>query len=260
MLLRDKSVVIMGAGSGVGRAASLIFARNGARLVCADVVADRAEETAALVAAEGFIARPFTCDVRNEAQVAATIAAAVSSHGRLDVIYNNVGVGTTTATGQLMAFDEMDDSHYQFLADVNLRGMINGCRHAIRQFLAQGDRQGVIVNTGSVAGLVGWGGTVYGATKAGGIQLTRGLAIEYARHGIRVNVVCPGGMATNFGAPEGQSHTLSNEQLAYMSAAHPLGRVIDPEDTANAALFLASDLARNITGVVIPVDGGYTAA
>jgi len=252
MLLRDKAVVIMGAGSGVGRAASLIFARNGAKLVCADVIADRAGETAALVAAEGFVARPFTCDVRDEAQVAAAIAAAVSSYGRLDVIYNNVGVGTTTATGKLVPFDEMDDSHYQFLADVNLRGMINGCRHAIRQFLAQGDRQGVIVNTGSVAGLVGWGGTVYGATKAGGIQLTRGLAIEYARHGIRVNVVAPGLMDTSIG------REATRGRPSRAKTPVPLGRQGTGWETAYAALFLLSDEAAYVTGQTLAVDGGMT--
>ncbi|RYE99082.1 MAG: SDR family oxidoreductase, partial [Oxalobacteraceae bacterium] len=200
-----------------------------------------------------------TCDVRHEDQVAATVQAAVDAYGRLDVIYNNVGISSTR--GSVMpTFIEVDDAEYDRLGDVNFRGMVNGCRQAIKQFLAQDDRKGVIVNTGSVAGMVGWGGTLYGATKAAGIQLTRGLAIEYAKHGIRVNSVCPAGMITNFGMAEGTRREVTPELEAAYGKQHPLGLAIAPEDTANAALFLASDLARNITGVALPVDGGYVAA
>lgn len=259
MLLRDKSVVIMGAGSGVGRAASLIFARNGAKVICADIVASAVEETAKLVTDEGLTARATTCDVRDEPQVKAAIDAAVKAYGRLDVIYNNVGVASTVG-GKALGFHETTGEDYDRLSEVNFRGMVHGCRQALLQFLAQGDGRGVIVNTGSVAGLVGWGGSLYGATKAAGIQLTRGLAIEYAKHGVRVNVVCPAGMPTNFGVPVGSTRTLTAEQEDMIGKAHPLGLVIAPEDAANAAMFLASDLARNITGVALPVDGGYVAA
>ncbi len=260
MLLKDKSVVIMGAGSGVGRAASLIFARNGAKLICADVLRDRVDKTVALVTDEGFPALAVTCDVSKADQVNAAVQAAVDAYGRLDVIYNNVGISSTRGTGATPGFMEIDDSEYDRLGDVNFRGMFNGCRAAIRQFLKQGDNQGVIVNTGSVAGMVGWGGTLYGATKAAGIQLTRGLAIEFAKQGIRVNTVCPAAMATNFGQADGSDREITSEVEARYGMQHPNGRAISPEDTAYAALFLASDQARNITGVALPVDGGYVAA
>ncbi|HKR87485.1 MAG TPA: SDR family NAD(P)-dependent oxidoreductase [Phenylobacterium sp.] len=261
MLLKGKSVVIMGAGSGVGRAAALIFARHGAAIICADLVPERNQETAARVAAEGFAARAVTCDVRDEAQVKAAIDAAVEAYGRLDVIFNNVGIASSRSGAAPAGFAESTDADYELLSDVNFRGVVNGCRQAIRQFLQQADGQGVIVNTGSVAGLVGWGGSIYGATKGAVIQITRGLAIEYARHGIRVNAVCPAAMATNFGRPDGApDRQITPEVEAAYGKYQPLGRPIDPEDAANAALFLASDLARNITGVVLPVDGGYVAA
>ncbi|MFC4595829.1 SDR family NAD(P)-dependent oxidoreductase [Sphingobium tyrosinilyticum] len=260
MLLEGKSVVIMGAGSGVGRAASLIFARNGAKLICADLVAERNEETVGLIREEGFTdAQAITCNVVKEADVQAAIDAAVSAYGRLDVIFNNVGIASPVRNNALVRFDEITDEDFDQLNDVNFRGVGNGCRLAIRQFLKQGDHNGVIVNTASVAGMVGWGGVLYGATKGAVIQLTRGLAIENAKNGIRVNAVCPAGMITNFGA--GSAPRVVTPELESMyGKQHPLGMPISPEDCANAALFLASDMARNITGVALPVDGGYVAA
>lgn len=256
MLLEGMSVVITGAGSGVGRAAALIFAREGARLVCADVSAASNEETAAMVRAAGGEAVAVSCNVSNEADVAAAIAKAVETYGRLDVMYNNAGIAST-ASGRPTPFHETDDVDFDRLNNVNFRGVFHGCRMAIRQFLKQGDNKGVIVNTASVAGMVGWGGTLYGATKGAVVQLTRGVAIENARHGIRVNSVCPAGMITNFGA-EGRGE-VTPELVEMYGRQHPLGQPISPEDCANAALFLASDMARNITGVCLPVDGGYVA-
>jgi NAD(P)-dependent dehydrogenase (short-subunit alcohol dehydrogenase family) len=119
----------------------------------------------------------------------------------------------------------------------------------------------VIVNTGSVAGMVGWGGVMYGASKGAVNQMTRGLAIEVAKHGIRVNAVCPAGMMTNFGRADAGGFDAANAELAERyGKMHPLGKAIRPEDAANAALFLASDLSSNVTGVLVPVDGGYVAA
>lgn len=260
MLLEGKSVIITGAGSGVGRAASLIFARNGARLICADVVADRNVETVALVQGEGGTAQAVTCDVSREDQVIAAVQAAVAAYGRLDIMFNNAGIATTMQGSATIGFADTTDADYDRLANVNFRGTVNGCRQAIRQFLAQGDKRGVIVNTASVAGLIGWGGAIYGGTKGAVIQLTRSLAIEYAGQGIRVNSVCPAGMATNFGIPlEVGYRQVSDQEKEIYANLHPLGRPIDPEDVANAAMFLASDLAKNITGVSVPVDGGLVA-
>lgn len=259
MLLEGKSVVITGAGSGVGRAAARIFAEHGARVVCADIMADWAAETARLVGEDGGTATAVACDVRVYADVAAAVAKAVETFGRLDVMYNNAGVATAT-DGKRHRLIDQDDADFERLVSINHKGVLYGCQAAVRQFEAQGGG-GAIVNTGSVAGMVGWGGVMYGSTKGAVNQLTRGLAIEVAPLGIRVNAVCPAGMMTNFGHADGAGFAEKSAALveAY-SKLHPLGRPIAPEDCANAALFLASDLASNITGVLLPVDGGYVAA
>jgi NAD(P)-dependent dehydrogenase (short-subunit alcohol dehydrogenase family) len=257
-LLAGKSVVITGAGSGVGRAAALLFVRHGASVVCADVRSDWAEATVRLAQGPGS-AVAQACDVRKRAEVDEAVGRAAEAFGRLDVMYNNAGVATAS-DGKRHTLIDQDDDDFERLVSINLRGLTYGCQAAVRQFLAQGGG-GVIVNTGSVAGMVGWGGVMYGATKGGVNQLTRSLAVEVAPHGIRVNAVCPAGMITNFGRPGGEGFGESSpETLERYAKMHPLGRPITAEDTANAALFLASDMACNITGVLLPVDGGYTAA
>lgn len=260
MLLEGKIAVITGAGSGVGRASALLFARNGAKVICADVVDDRNAETVDLVRAEGGEARAVHCDVRREEDLKVAIEAAVQAWGRLDIMFNNAGIASVNLRSGGQTFADTTDADFDRLSDVNFRGVVNGCRQAIRQFLAQADGKGVIVNTASVAGMIGWGGTIYGATKGAVIQLTRGLAIEYAKLGIRVNSVCPAGMATNFGNPleAGYRQVTPEMQEAY-GKHHPMGKAIDPEDCANAALFFASDMSKNITGVSLPVDGGLAA-
>jgi NAD(P)-dependent dehydrogenase (short-subunit alcohol dehydrogenase family) len=260
-LLIGRTAVITGGGSGVGRAAALEFARQRARVVVADFRDDWGKETVALVEKVGGEAEFVPCDVTQENDVDALIAATVERFGRLDVIYNNVGI----ATSNRVPFHEQDVADFDQLTAVNLRSMFLGCRAAVRQFLHQGrdadGRGGVIVNTGSVAGMVGWGSVVYGVSKAGGIQLTRALAIEVAPHDIRVNCVCPGAIDTNFARPDTDAfRERTAAELEALGANHPLGRAITAEDVAHAALFLASDLARNITGVALPVDGGYIAA
>jgi NAD(P)-dependent dehydrogenase (short-subunit alcohol dehydrogenase family) len=257
-LLQDKSAVITGAGSGVGRASALRFAEEGARVVCADLRLDWAKETVRQIEAAGGVAVADECDVSQDDQVANTIAAAVANFGRLDIIFNNVGIPTPRLG---MSFEEHTVADFDRLVAVNLRGVFLGCKHAVLQFKQQGGG-GVILNTGSVAGLVGWGGAVYGATKGGVHQLTRAVAIEYAPSGIRANAICPAAMPyTNFAAAGGmETPAVGIEQMAtQIGSTHPLGRPITAEDCAEAAVFLVSDRAANITGVLFPVDGGYVA-
>jgi len=257
MLLEGKVVVITGAGSGVGRAAARLFAREGARVVGGDVREDWGKETLRLVQQAGGPEASFVrCDVTREEDVRELVEAAVSTYGRLDVMMNNAGISTPRPG---MKFEEHDAADWKRLIDVNLLGVASGCKHAILRFKAQG-RGGVIVNTGSVAGMVGWGGVPYGATKAGVIQLTRGLAIEAAPFGIRVNCICPGAIDTNFAVPpEAAFQPKPPQFLKILGDHHPLGRPIEAEDCANAALYLASDLSSNVTGIALPVDGGYLA-
>jgi NAD(P)-dependent dehydrogenase (short-subunit alcohol dehydrogenase family) len=256
-LLADKVAVITGAGSGVGRASAELFAQHGALVVCADLRTEWAEETVRRVKDASGTAVAVSCDVGRAGDVDAAVQTAVYTHGRLDVMFNNAGIASSRR-GILL--EEHTDAEFDRLVDVNARGVFNGCRAAIRQFKAQGNG-GVVVNTGSVAGMVSWGSAVYGGTKALVIQLTRALAIEGAPFGIRANCICPGGMFTNFSVEEGEAffRERTDEEVAMAKTLHPLGKPITPEDCAEAALFLASDLAANVTGIALPVDGGYLA-
>ena len=257
-LLEGKVAVITGAGSGVGRAAVKLWTEHGAKVIAADINLTSAEESVRLAGAPQGQAKAVACDVADPASVDAAIAAAVETFGRLDVIYNNAGITVMPVPGKgLSSLVDMTPDDMRRLEGVNINGVLFGCQAAIRQFDAQGGG-GAIVNTASVAGLIGYGGVLYGATKAAVTGLTRSLAIELASQNIRVNSVCPAGMLTHYSGmdPDGPNRERIIES---MGKAHPLGRPIDPADTAAGAMFLASDLASNITGVNLPVDGGLTA-
>jgi NAD(P)-dependent dehydrogenase (short-subunit alcohol dehydrogenase family) len=257
-MLAGKCAVITGAGSGVGRASALRFAAEGAQVVCADIDADEAKETVRLIEATGATAISVFADVSREDDVAAMIEAATAQFGRLDVLFNNAGI-PTPRFGAKIEDHTLEDLHR--LVAVNLGGVFLGSKHAVLQFKKQSSG-GAIVNTGSVAGLVGWGGSVYGATKGGVHQLTRAVAIEGAPFGIRANAICPAAMPlTKFMVVGGLDPAALGqpEFTDRIGAQHPLGRPITAEDCATAAAFLASDHASNITGVLLPVDGGYVA-
>jgi NAD(P)-dependent dehydrogenase (short-subunit alcohol dehydrogenase family) len=258
MLLSEKSVVITGSGSGVGRASALLFGREGAKVVCADIREDWAKETVSLIEAGGGTAIAQACDVTKEDEVIGAIGAAVESFGRLDVMYNNAGISTPRPGLKL---EDHTNEDWELVMDVNFRGVFYGCKHAVIRFKQQGGG-GIILNTGSVAGMVGWGGTVYGASKGGVNQMSRAIAVECAPFDIRVNCVCPAGMpGTNFSvaAAVRGSQGVDADQAQRTAAMHPLGRAITAEDCAAAALYLVSDQSRNVTGILLPVDGGYTA-
>lgn len=257
MRLADKHAVITGAGSGVGRASARRFAAEGAKVVCADLDVDAAKETVRLVEDAGGTALAVAADVSVEDDVVAMLAA-VEQFGRLDILFNNVGIPTPRLG---MALEDHTEADFQRLFAVNVGGVFHGCKHAVLRFREQGGG-GVILNTGSVAGLVGWGGTVYGATKGAVHQLTKAVAVEAAPHGIRVNAICPGAMPrTGFMAAGGMS--VSGDDLEniveHVGSTHPLGRAITAEDCAEAAVFLCSDESANLTGILVPVDGGYVA-
>ncbi len=258
MLLQSKVAIITGAGSGVGRASALRFAEEGASVICSDIDLDRAKETVAQVDAAGGTAIAEPCDVSSDRDVAATVATAADRFGRLDIMFNNVGIPTPRLG---MAFEDHTVEDLDRLTAVNFRGVFLGCKYAVMQFKKQGDG-GVILNTGSVAGLVAWGGTVYGATKGAVHQLTKAVAVEAAPFGIRVNAICPAAMPyTNFMAAGGMdTSSVDIEQIAqHTGSMHPLGRPITAEDCAEGAVYLCSDAASNVTGVLLPIDGGYVA-
>ncbi len=257
-LLTGRTAVVTGAGSGVGRASALRFAEEGARVLCADIDLPTAEETAALIRKAGGTAAAARCDVSREEDVAAALAAAADRFGRLDIVFNNAGVPTPRLGA---ALEDHTEDDFRRLVGINLGGVFHGCKHAVVRFKQQGGG-GVVLNTGSVAGLVAWGGSVYGATKGAVHQLTRAVAIEGAPFGIRANTICPAGMPhTNFMTSGGlDARPESVERAAQrIAATHPLGRAITAEDCAEAAVYLVSDRAANVTGIALPVDGGYVA-
>lgn len=253
-----RSAIVTGAGSGVGQATALRLAAEGARVVCADIGLEQAKETVRAIEDAGGTAVAIGVDVSVEEQVDAMVAAAVEHHGTLDILVNNVGI-PTPRLGALLEDHTFED--FNRLVGVNLGGVFFGCKHAVLRFKQQG-AGGVIVNTGSVAGLVACGGSVYGATKAGVLSLTRSVAIEGAPHGIRANAICPSAMPlTGFMAAGGMdpSVTAQPEMAERFGAQHPLGRFITADDCAEATVYLASDRAGNITGVALPIDGGLVA-
>lgn len=257
-LIAGKVAVITGAGSGVGRAAVQLFSEHGARVIAADIDRASVEESVVLARKAGGDARATVCNVADEVAVNAAVKAAVDAYGRLDIMYNNAGITASIGSGgQLKTVLDISMEDIQRIESVNVHGVIFGCRAAIRQFIAQ-NGGGAIVNTASIAGLIGFGGVAYGATKGAVVSLTRTLAIEWGASGIRVNSVCPAGMLTHFGGMNPQGPNAEAIRTG-MGSIYPLGHAVDPRECAGAALFLASDLANSITGVNLPVDSGLSA-
>lgn len=257
MRLKDKVSIITGAASGIGKATALVFGREGAKVLCADVNDEGAEATAAQIVDTGGEAASMRVDVAQEPDVQSMIAETVSRWGRVDVLYNNAGIGFGMPVTQV-PLDQWDR-----LMDINLKGVFLGCKHAIPVMLKTGG--GAIVNTASDAGLIGTPMlSVYCASKGGVVLLTKSLAVEWAAQGIRVNCVCPGVIRTPildpFIAQAQQLQGMAPEDVwRRMAAAHPMNRVGEPEEVGKAVAFLASDEASFITGVALSVDGGFAA-
>ncbi|MGQ9572625.1 MAG: SDR family oxidoreductase, partial [Dehalococcoidia bacterium] len=252
MRLRDKVALVTGSGSGIGKATALLFGREGAKVMSVDLNGDTARATASEITAAGGQADSLQADVSVAADVERMIGTTVERFGRLDVLVNNAGIEV------IMPIVQVPEEMWDRLIDVNLKGVFLGCKYAIPQMIRQGG--GAIVNTASIAGLRGFAtfGT-YSASKGGVVLLTKTLAVEYARFNIRINCVCPGIIRTPMvdrgllAVPEPEAALERFEQ------AHPMGRLGEPEEVAQAMLFLASDEASFITGVPLPVDGGIYA-
>jgi len=249
-LVQGKIALVTGGGSGIGRAASLALAKEGAKVAVSDIVAPGGEETVRLIRDAGGEAVFIKADVAKAAEVEALIKQVVETYGRLDCAFNNAGIeGVMTST-----VDYSEENFDRTIA-VNLKGVWLCMKHEISQMLTQGG--GAIVNTASVAGLVGFQGlSAYVASKHGVNGLTKTAALEYAKNGIRVNAVCPGVIHTPmldrlFESQPGVSETIA--------AMEPVGRLGKPEEIAAAVVWLCSDAASFVTGLPMAVDGGLIA-
>jgi NAD(P)-dependent dehydrogenase (short-subunit alcohol dehydrogenase family) len=242
--------LVTGAGSGIGQASAVAFAAAGARVAVVDVDAAAAAETVARIEADGGAGRPFVCDVSDEAQVAALVAAVVEAFGRLDFAHNNAGISPATGDCVRCTKEQWDAT-----IAVNLTGVWLCLKHEIPAMVATGG--GAIVNTSSGVGLQGMPNQpAYVASKHGVVGLTKAAALEFAGQGVRVNAVCPGTTLTNMvrGGIEAGKYTLEG-----MAALAPMHRVADPTEIARAVRWLCSDEASFVTGAVLPVDGGTLA-
>jgi NAD(P)-dependent dehydrogenase (short-subunit alcohol dehydrogenase family) len=260
--LAGKVAIVMGAGSigpgwGNGKATAVTFAREGAAVIAADVNLAAAEETAAIVAGENGLCRAIRCDVTKAADVEAAVAAAVSEFGRIDVLDNNVGIA------EMGGVVELTEEAWQRVFDVNLKGAFLAMKHVIPVMVAQGG--GSIVNISSIASLryTGVPYATYYATKAALNHLTRTTAVEYAARKVRVNAVLPGLMKTpmvehSAGLAKSYGGGDVEEMWKKRDAQVPMGHMGDAFDVANAALFLASDESKYVTGIELVVDGGIT--
>jgi NAD(P)-dependent dehydrogenase (short-subunit alcohol dehydrogenase family) len=249
-LVAGKVALVTGASSGIGRATALAFAREGAKVVVADVTVEGGEETVAQVKKAGGEAIFVKTDVSKAVEVEALVAKAVATYGRLDCAYNNAGIAGKAKT----VVDDTEDNWDRILA-INLKGVWLCMKYEIAHMLKQGG--GAIVNTASGAGLIGVRrGGAYVASKHGVVGLTKTAALEYAKAGIRVNCVCPGPIDTPMLQGIGGSNQVVIERMV---AAQPGGRLGKPAEIAEAAVWLCSDAASFVTGLPMPVDGGYTA-
>ena len=251
-MLDGKSALITGGGGGIGRATALAFAREGARVAVADLMAEAARETVAQVNASGGQAISLSGDVSRDADVRAMIDAVVGTYGRLDCAFNNAGIAGWQVDAILKKTAEWSEEAFDRMIAVNLKGVWLCMRHELPQMQAQGG--GAIVNTGSIAGLVGLpNSSAYVAAKHGVIGLTKTAALEYAESNIRVNAVCPGYIKTPMTEP---SMRLRGEAIL---AQTPLKRMGSPEEIAEMVVWLCSERASYVSGAAYNVDGGWMA-
>ncbi|CCQ44467.1 short chain dehydrogenase family protein [Pseudarthrobacter siccitolerans] len=250
--MEKKAGLVTGAGSGIGRAGAIAFANHGGKVIVSDYNEDSGKETVALIKEAGGQAEFFRCDVSEEEQVKALVDFAVGAYGTLDFAFNNAGIDG----GCFAPVGEMDSAVFDRVMKINLYGVFYCMKYEVLAMEANGG--GAIVNTSSSNGLIGIPrNPPYNASKFGVIGLTRNGAIDYGQKGVRVNALAPGPTATTMltGALEHQPPEVKEA----MYASLPMRDLLEPEDQANAAVWLCSDQARMITGVTLPVDGGFTA-
>lgn len=252
MKLKDKVAIITGAGSGLGRASALVFSKNGAKVVVADIVTKDAEETVQMIEAGGGDAISVLVDVSKSADCQKMIKAVIDTYGKLDIMFNNAGIG-----GKPAKIADCSEEEWDRIISINLRGTFLGTKYAIPEMIKGGG--GVIISTASVGAVIPMrSSAAYGASKAGVLYLTRVAALEHARNNIRANCILPGGMDTSFMSnmfPGDPKRIDAMEQFSIKNT--PLGRLASPAEVARIALFLASDDSSFVTGAAWNADGGW---
>lgn len=244
-----KVALVTGGSSGIGRATALSFAKEGARVVIADIQVEGGEGTVQMIRESNGIATFSKTDVSKQAEVEALINKAVKAYGRLDCAHNNAGI-----EGAMAPVADYTEENWDCIMATNLKGTWLCMKYEIQQMLKQG--RGAIVNTASVAGIIGAPGMpAYAASKGGIVQLTRTAALEYARAGIRINVVCPGPIRTPMLE---RMISVNPEYEMLIKTVEPMGRAGTAEDVAESVIWLCSDAASFLTGHALVLDGGLT--
>lgn len=245
----NQIVLVTGGATGIGRATALEFAREGAKVAVADSASKEGRQTVEQIEATGATARFFRVDVSKTAEVERLIQEVVGTWDRLDVVFNNAGT-----VGKSAAITETPEADFDRVIGVNLKGVWLCMKYAIAQMMTQGG--GIVINMGSALSFRGrFGASAYVASKHGVAGLTRACAIEYGRHNIRINAICPGMIRT----PMHDSRPATDERESELVALHPAGRLGTVEDIASCVLWLASAKAAFVHGALISVDGGWTA-
>jgi meso-butanediol dehydrogenase / (S,S)-butanediol dehydrogenase / diacetyl reductase len=251
--LEGKIAIITGAASGIGRAAAVLFTREGAKLALGDLQEPALEETASLARAEGAQVVSLKTNVAVETEVQALVELAVKTYGRLDIVINNAGI-----TGKHGGPEEWEGEDWQRVYSVNMLGAVYMTKHAAKYLIES--KKGAVVNTASVAGIrSGAGGNAYSASKAALINFTQTSACDLGGFNVRVNAVCPGLIETGMTKPV-FDYARDKGKESKLGSRCELRRYGLPEEVAAAILFLASDEAGYITGQALPVDGGNTAS
>lgn len=245
--LENKIALITGGSSGIGRATTLAFAKRGAKVVIASRRVAESEETLELVKAVGSEGIFVQTDVSKSDEVEALVSKAVAAYGRIDYAFNNAGI-----EGVVSPLVEGTEDNWDSVININLKGVWLSLKYEIAQMLKQGG--GAIVNNSSIAGLIGFpNAAAYVASKHGVLGLTKTAALEYAKSGIRVNAVSPAVIATDM-----VDRAFGAEGINQMASLHPIGRIGNVEEVAEAVVWLCSDAASFVTGQSLAVDGGYT--
>ena len=245
MTLKNKTAIITGGGSGIGLACAKLFCKNGAKVVIFGRRKSRLERAVCEIGENAIF---FQGDITQDQDVKELVSASLKHLNRIDILVNNAGTSSSSP------LHKMENSHWDSIMDINLKGVFRLSKRVLPHMMEQ--KKGNILHISSIFGLIGFQGYCgYGVSKGALTQFSKSIAVEYGPHGIRSNAICPGIIETNMTAAIRRDTQLEKSLLK----GYPLGRFGLPEDVANACLFLASDQSSFITGINLPVDGGYTA-